>query len=99
MISDKELFEKVEEAVRAVLNTEEGEIKKESMFKADLDAESIDYLDISYEIEQRTGLELDFTEALEYITDRKGSDITDISVQDVLDYMKYALEKKDGGNT
>ncbi|MCG8345730.1 MAG: phosphopantetheine-binding protein [Chlorobiales bacterium] len=99
MISDKELFEKVEEAVRAVLNTEEGEIKKESMFKADLDAESIDYLDISYEIEQRTGLELDFTEALEYITDRKGSDITDISVQDVLDYMKYALEKKDGGST
>ena len=99
MISDKELFEKVEEAVCAVLNTEKGEIKKESMFKGDLDAESIDYLDISYEIEQRTGLELDFTEALEYITDRKGSDITDISVQDVLDYMKYALEKKDGGST
>ncbi|MCG8341974.1 MAG: phosphopantetheine-binding protein [Chlorobiales bacterium] len=95
MISEKELFGKVEEAVRTVLNTDEGEIKKESMFKADLDAESIDYLDISYEIEQRTGVELDFTEALQYITDRKGSDITDISVQDVLDYMMYAIKEKE----
>ncbi len=95
MISEKELFDKVEEAVRTVLNTDEGEIKKESMFKADLDAESIDYLDISYEIEQRTGVELDFTEALQYITDRKGSDITDISVQDVLDYMMYAIKEKE----
>ena len=95
MISEKELFDKVAEAVRTVLNTDEGEIKKESMFKADLDAESIDYLDISYEIEQRTGVELDFTEALQYITDRKGSDITDISVQDVLDYMMYAIKEKE----
>ncbi len=98
MISEQELFEKVEDAVRTVLNTEEGEVQKESMFKADLDAESIDYLDISYEIEQRTGLELDFTEALEYITDRKGEDITDISVQDILDYMMHVMEKKEGGN-
>ncbi len=95
MLSEKELFEKVEEAVRAVLNTEDGEIGKGSMFKADLDAESIDYLDISYEIEQRTGMELDFTEALQYITDRKGDDITDISVQDILDYMMHVLKEKE----
>ncbi len=71
MLSEKELFEKLEDAIRAVLNTEEGDITKESMFKADLDAESIDYLDISYEIEQRTGVELDFTEALQYITEKR----------------------------
>ncbi|RDD30368.1 hypothetical protein CR161_06365 [Prosthecochloris sp. ZM] len=94
MLSDKELFEKVEEAVRAVLNTEEGEIRPESMFKADLDAESIDYLDISYEIEQKSGIELDFTDAMEYLTERKGDDITDISVQDLLDYIKYDADRK-----
>lgn len=95
MLSEKELFEKVEDAVRTVLNTDEGVIRPESMFKADLDAESIDYLDISYEIEQRTGMELDFTEALQYITDRKGDDITDISVQDILDYMMHVLKEKE----
>jgi len=94
MLSEKELFEKIEEAIRVVLNAPEGEIKKESMFKADLDAESIDFLDISYEIEQRTGVALDFNEALHYITEKKGADITDISVGDVFDYIIKVLQQK-----
>jgi len=95
MFTEDELFQKVEEAINAVLDTAEGEIKKESMFKADLDAESIDYLDISFEIEQRTGIELNFTEALQYITDRKGSEITDIAVHDILDYMMHLFQQKE----
>jgi len=94
MLSEKELFEKIEVAIRVVLNATEGEIKKESMFKADLDAESIDFLDISYEIEQRTGVALDFNEALHYITERKGNDITDISVGDLCEYVIQVLEQK-----
>lgn len=97
MLTEHELFEKVEDAVRTVLNTSEGEIGRESMFKADLKAESIDYLDISYEIEQRTGIELDFTEALEYITDNKGADVTDISMQDLIDFILFAVSKKEDG--
>ena len=46
MLSEKELFDKIEESIRVVLNAPEVQIKKESMFKADLDAESIDFLDI-----------------------------------------------------
>lgn len=93
-MTEKELFEKVEEAVRTVLNTSEGEITRASMFKADLNTESIDYLDISFEIEQRTGLELDFTEAWQYITEKKGADTTDISVQDMVDYIMYVMSQK-----
>ena len=63
------------------------------MFKADLDAESIDFLDISYEIEQRTGIALDFNEAMHYITEKKGADITDISVGDVFDYIIQARQQ------
>ncbi|TLU87616.1 MAG: acyl carrier protein [Chlorobium sp.] len=95
MISENELFEKIEEAVRTVLNTEKGEITKSSMFKADLHAESIDYLDISYEIEQRTGIELDFTDALQYVTEKNSSEITDISMRDMLDYMMHVLSQKE----
>lgn len=95
-MTEKNLFEHVEEAVRVVLNTAEGEITKESMFKADLNTESIDYLDISFEIEQRTGIELDFTEAWQYIIDKKGPDTTDISIQDLLDYVRYAMDKNSG---
>ncbi|NTW83469.1 MAG: hypothetical protein HGB36_08905 [Chlorobiaceae bacterium] len=97
MLTEQELFEKVAEAVRTVLNTSEDEISRKSMFKADLKAESIDYLDISYEIEQRTGIELDFTEALEYLTDKKGEDVTDISLQDIIDFIMFAARKKEDG--
>ena len=93
-MTEKELFEKVEEAIRTVLNTAEGEITRTSMFKADLNTESIDYLDISFEIEQRTGLELDFTEAWQYITEKKGADTTDISVQDMVDYIMHVMSQK-----
>jgi len=95
-MTEQELFDNVEEAVRTVLNTAEGEITRTSMFKADLNTESIDYLDISFEIEQRTGMELDFTEAWQYIIEKKGADTTDISIQDLLDYVKHAMEQKTG---
>ncbi len=94
MATDQELFIQVEEAVRTVLNTEEGEIKMESMFRADLDAESIDFLDIGYEIEKRTRVEIDFSEALQYLNEKKGEEVTDISTGDLVDYLKYVKNGK-----
>jgi acyl carrier protein len=94
MTNEKELFSQVEEAVRAVLNTEEGEIKMESMFRADLNTESIDFLDITFEIEKRTGVEMDFPSVLKYMTEKKGTDeITDLSVADVVGYLSYLKNK------
>jgi len=94
MTNENELFLQVEEAVRAVLNTEEGEIKMESMFRADLNTESIDFLDITFEIEKRTGVELDFPSVLKYMTEKKGTDaITDLSIEDVVHYLSYLKNK------
>jgi acyl carrier protein len=94
MKTEQELFVQVEEAVRTVLNTEEGEIKMESMFRADLGAESIDMLDISYEIEKLTGVELDFQEVLDFMNEKKGKEVTDISVDDLVDYIKQVKNGK-----
>jgi acyl carrier protein len=94
MGTEQELFVQVEEAVRTVLNTEEGEIKMESMFRADLGAESIDMLDISYEIEKLTGVELDFQEVLDFMNEKKGKEVTDISVDDLVDYIKQVKNGK-----
>ena len=94
MTDEKELFLQVEDAVRAVLNTEEGEIKMESMFRADLNTESIDFLDITFEIEKRTGVEMDFPSVLKYMTERKGTDeITDLSIADVVGYISFLKNK------
>lgn len=89
MTDENEIFLQVEEAVRTVLNTEEGEIKMESMFRADLNTESIDFLDISFEIEKRTGVELDFPSVLKYMVEKKGAEITDLSVADLVGYLSY----------
>jgi acyl carrier protein len=93
MTTKEELFTQVEDAVRAVLNTKKGEIKMESMFRADFDTESIDFLDISFEVEKRTGVELDFPSVLKYLMEKKGAAITDLSVSDLVDYLSYVKNK------
>ena len=93
MTTKEELFIQVADAVRTVLNTEEGEIKMGSMFRADLNTESIDFLDISFEVEKRTGVELDFPSVLKYIVEKKGTEITDLSVSDLVDYLSYVKNK------
>ena len=94
MSTEQELFTQVEEAVRTVLNTEEGEIKMESLFREDLGAESIDILDISYEIEKRTGIELDPMETLDYLNEKKGVEVTDMSTGDLVGYLMYLKDGK-----
>jgi acyl carrier protein len=90
MATDTELFSQVESAVREVLNTKEGDIKAESYFRADLGAESIDLLDISCEREKRTGKELDFREVVQFVNEKRGTEISDLSVQDIVEYLKAA---------
>jgi acyl carrier protein len=87
MPTKEEIFIQVEKAVRTVLNTEEGEIKMETMFRADLDVESIDFLDIGFEIEKLTGVELDFPEVIQFLNEKRGAEITDFSISDLVDYL------------
>ena len=95
MAGEQELFAGVEEAVRMVLNTKEGEITMESLFRKDLGTESIDFLDISFEIEQLTGIELDFPEVIDFVRKKKNSEeIVDFSVADLVDYLKHVKEKE-----
>jgi acyl carrier protein len=94
MSTEQELFNQVEEAVRTVLNTEKGEIKMESMFRADLGAESIDMLDISYEIEKRIGVELDPMETFNYLNEKNNTEVTDMSAADLVGYIEYLKNEK-----
>lgn len=87
MPTKEEIFIQIERAVRAVLNTAEGEITMETMFRADLDVESIDFLDIGFEIEKLTGVELDFSEVIQFLNEKRGAEITDFSISDLVDYL------------
>ena len=88
-MNDQELFSNVEESIRAVLSTDEGEIKLSSRLVEDLGAESIDFLDISCELEKFIDRELDFKEVMSDLKEKNnGEEVKDLSVQDIVDYIK-----------
>ena len=84
---NQELFTQVAKSVSEALNTELEEIKPETTFRENLGAESIDMLDIAFEIEKNTGKELDFQEVVQFLQKKHGGEITDISIEDVVDYL------------
>lgn len=87
-MQEQEILSKVEAAVANVLNTKAGEVNAGSKFREDLGAESIDMIDISFEIEKQTGKELDFKEVLEFLKKSKGEEVKDITVGDLVTYIQ-----------
>ena len=88
MVTEEEYFEKLKEAVVEVLNVEESEIKLESRLRRDMNAESIDLLDISFELEKLVGREIDFKEVAQFIGNKTGKEVDDISMGEVVNYMQ-----------
>lgn len=88
-LSEQELFKGVESSIRAVLGTDEGEIGLESRLVADLGAESIDFLDISCELEKYIDEELDFKEVMKDLKEKQGGvEVKDLTVKNIVDYLQ-----------
>lgn len=88
MQTDNVLFTKVADAVGGVLNTKPGQVTLQSRFREDLGAESIDMIDISFEIEKATGQELDFKQVLEHVKKTSGGEVKDLTIGDLVGYLQ-----------
>ena len=73
---DKKMFEKVKEIIEEKLNVEGMEITEESIFKEDLNADSLDLFELVMALEDEFGVEIP-SEDLEKI----------VSVGDVISYI------------
>lgn len=62
MTNQVEVFSAVQDAIVCVLDLPADEVKMESHIVDDLGAESIDFLDISSELEKSLNIEVDFKE-------------------------------------
>jgi acyl carrier protein len=77
--TQEEIFSKVQEALVDALGVEEDEVKPEATLQGDLDAESIDFLDIVFRLEKAFGIKIErgelFPEDIltdtEYVADGK----------------------------
>ena len=75
-MTSEELSEKVQDIIAASLKLERGEVRPEVSFKADLDADSLDVIEMALAMEKEFGIRLP-DEALPQIK----------TVQDAIDYV------------
>ena len=81
MPSKEEIFSKVQEALVDALGVEEDEVTPEATLQGDLDAESIDFLDIVFRLEKSFNIKIergelfpeDILTSAEYVSDGKVS--------------------------
>ncbi|MEN1678333.1 MAG: acyl carrier protein [Planctomycetota bacterium] len=59
MASQEEIFSKVQEALVEALGVEEDEVTPEAKLQGDLDAESIDFLDIVFRLEKAFDIKIE----------------------------------------
>lgn len=88
-MSSAELLGSIRDIIRGVVNNQNLEVKAESQLVADLGLESIDLLDLSSELENTIGQELDFKEVAEYISQKTGkpADMKSMRVQDMIEFI------------
>ena len=80
--SREEVFERVKEVLSEQLGVDDNEITEEASFQEDLDADSLDLVELIYAFEENTGLEIPdedaekittVGQAWEYIQEKAGS--------------------------
>jgi len=57
-MDEQEIISKVRKCVATALGRDEDEVQLESVLSRDLDAESIDYLDITFQLEREFGISI-----------------------------------------
>ena len=86
--TEQELFSHIDRALRTVLHVNDRPILPDMTLVGTLGAESIDFLDISCEIEKQFDVEVDFRRLFKQRQIATGTAAPDISVQDLVDYVK-----------
>jgi len=89
MSNQEVLLGTIQQAIRDVLNNQTLSVQLDNKLIGDLGLESIDLLDLSSELEQSIGKELDFKEVAEFVKKRSGgsADMKSASVKDLTDFI------------
>jgi acyl carrier protein len=89
-----DLTTEIESVIRQVINNNSLEIGPDSRLMDDIGLESIDLLDVSSELENTIGLEVDFKDVVMFLRERQKSDQIDMKSVRVRDLIEYIEEKR-----
>lgn len=93
-MTNEELFSHVETAIRRVMRLKDEPILPSTTLIAGLGVESIDFLDLSCELEKITDEELDFREIIAELRAKTGQEVVDVSVENIVDFLQRRAERK-----
>jgi acyl carrier protein len=82
------MIDVVEQAIKIVLDTKSQQITADTSLIGDLGAESIDFLDLSCELEKLTGTEIEFRKLLQQKRQESQEKTVDLTVQDIVNALK-----------
>lgn len=102
-LSDEEIFEKVREALEEALGVDEDEVVPEARLQEDLNAESIDYLDISFRLEKAFDIKIGETEMFDqsvlsdpqYVQDGKVTEAGMTALKEKMPHADWSEFEKD----
>jgi len=88
MASEEEVFSKVQSVLVEALGVDEDEVTPQAKLKADLGAESIDYLDIAFQLEKAFTIKIEQKEFSENMQGDDGDEeVTDVTVDKVVRFV------------
>lgn len=89
-MNQDELLNAIQNAVRDVVNNKTLAVRPESRLIDDLGLESIDLIDVSSELENTIGQELDFKAVAQFVSQKTSApvDMKKMKVQDLIDYVQ-----------
>jgi acyl carrier protein len=92
-LSDQELYSEVEKVICTVFRLSGSAVRPDTTLVGDLGAESIDFLDLGCDLEKIVDAEVDFRKLFqEKRIKAEGADVLDVTVQEVVDYLKAQTE-------
>jgi len=89
MASQEEVFQKVQQVLVEALGVDEQDVTNEAKLKADLGAESIDYLDIAFQLEKAFTIKIEQKEFSQNMQGDGGDDenVDDVTVDKVVKFV------------
>lgn len=101
LITEEKVFEELKRAIVETLRVDEGSIKPESSLINDLGAESLDFLDVNYRLEQAFGIKMARHFVLEHVEEMfgEGSAIDEDGrlTEKAIELLKVRLGEDTGG--
>ena len=86
-IKEDEVFDKVQDVLVEALGVDKDEVSPDAKLKADLGAESIDYLDIAFQLEKAFTIKVEQKEFSQNMQSEGGDEDEDVTVDKVVKFV------------